>query len=233
MEATPEGLQAAAVTRQALKRRWEDILPQQPARQRTVPALKHGVEIPEGFDIESCAKDPARHGKPARPVHERHASWMTRLGCEGYRLLHAGTLNDPEWHGEMAKLFPFKLDPFQQAAVSCLVRSPCMRARDPHTRFPLSKLTSSAVLPAQERHESVLVAAHTSAGKTAIAEYAIAMSRRDKQRVIYTSPLKVRWCMAPNSTEQHHCSVPAKPSLMPPCRHHAPCAQGPRRACRR
>ena len=45
----------------------------------------------------------------------------------------------------------------------------------------------------------MLVAAHTSAGKTAIAEYAIAMSRRDKQRVIYTSPLKVRWCMVPKA----------------------------------
>lgn len=33
-------------------------------------------------------------------------------------------------------------------------------------------------------------AAHTSAGKTAVAEYAIAMSYRDKQRVIYTSPIK-------------------------------------------
>lgn len=43
----------------------------------------------------------------------------------------------------------------------------------------------------QERQESVLVAAHTSAGKTAVAEYAIAMAYRDKQRVIYTSPLKV------------------------------------------
>ncbi len=42
----------------------------------------------------------------------------------------------------------------------------------------------------QERHESVLVAAHTSAGKTVVAEYAIAMAFRDKQRVIYTSPLK-------------------------------------------
>ena len=41
-----------------------------------------------------------------------------------------------------------------------------------------------------EREESVLVAAHTSAGKTAVAEYAIAMSRRDKQKVIYTSPIK-------------------------------------------
>jgi hypothetical protein len=36
----------------------------------------------------------------------------------------------------------------------------------------------------------VLVAAHTSAGKTVVAEYAIAMAFRDKQRVIYTSPLK-------------------------------------------
>lgn len=41
-----------------------------------------------------------------------------------------------------------------------------------------------------ERNESVLVSAHTSAGKTAVAEYAIAMAFRDKQRVIYTSPLK-------------------------------------------
>lgn len=41
-----------------------------------------------------------------------------------------------------------------------------------------------------ENDESVLVAAHTSAGKTAVAEYAIAKSLRDKQRVIYTSPIK-------------------------------------------
>ena len=36
----------------------------------------------------------------------------------------------------------------------------------------------------------MLVAAHTSAGKTVVAEYAIATSLRDKQRVIYTSPIK-------------------------------------------
>jgi len=34
------------------------------------------------------------------------------------------------------------------------------------------------------------VSAHTSAGKTVIAEYAIAMALRDHQRVIYTSPIK-------------------------------------------
>lgn len=42
----------------------------------------------------------------------------------------------------------------------------------------------------QERNESVLVAAHTSAGKTVVAEYAIAKSLNSKQRVVYTSPLK-------------------------------------------
>lgn len=41
-----------------------------------------------------------------------------------------------------------------------------------------------------EAGHSVLVAAHTSAGKTVVAEYAIAMALRDNQRVIYTSPLK-------------------------------------------
>ena len=60
-----------------------------------------------------------------------------------------------------AKVYNFKLDTFQQQAVDYI-----------------------------ERGDSVLVAAHTSAGKTAVAEYAIAKSLRDGQRVIYTSPIK-------------------------------------------
>ena len=60
-----------------------------------------------------------------------------------------------------AKEYKFELDPFQRAAVNCL-----------------------------EKGQSVLVSAHTSAGKTAVAEYAIAMALRDKQRVVYTSPIK-------------------------------------------
>ncbi|CAO2816579.1 unnamed protein product [Amaranthus hypochondriacus] len=72
-----------------------------------------------------------------------------------------GTLANPNYTGPMAKTYAFTLDPFQQVSISCL-----------------------------ERKESVLVSAHTSAGKTAVAEYAIAMAFREKQRVIYTSPLK-------------------------------------------
>ncbi|XP_049848810.1 exosome RNA helicase MTR4-like [Schistocerca gregaria] len=60
-----------------------------------------------------------------------------------------------------AKEFSFSLDPFQRVAIACL-----------------------------ERNESVLVSAHTSAGKTVVAQYAIAMALRDGQRVIYTSPIK-------------------------------------------
>lgn len=60
-----------------------------------------------------------------------------------------------------AKEYPFTLDPFQQEAIRCL-----------------------------EAGESVLVSAHTSAGKTVVAEYAIALSLQNNQRVIYTSPIK-------------------------------------------
>ena len=60
-----------------------------------------------------------------------------------------------------AREYKFELDPFQKAAVACI-----------------------------ERDESVLVSAHTSAGKTVCAEYAIATSLRAAQRVLYTSPIK-------------------------------------------
>ena len=60
-----------------------------------------------------------------------------------------------------ATTYPFKLDQFQEKSILCL-----------------------------ENHQSVLVSAHTSAGKTVVAQYAIAMSLRDHQRVIYTSPIK-------------------------------------------
>lgn len=72
-----------------------------------------------------------------------------------------GTLDRPYFGGEPAKRYPFRLDPFQELAVACI-----------------------------EREESVLVAAHTSAGKTAVAEYAIAHALARGKRVFYTSPIK-------------------------------------------
>jgi superfamily II RNA helicase len=56
--------------------------------------------------------------------------------------------------------------------------------------FPLDPFQTQAI-GYIDRDESVLVAAHTSAGKTAVAEYAIAKALNNGQRVVYTSPIKV------------------------------------------
>ncbi|ULT95328.1 hypothetical protein L3Y34_004213 [Caenorhabditis briggsae] len=61
----------------------------------------------------------------------------------------------------MARKYPFTLDYFQQSSVLCM-----------------------------ERGESLFVAAHTSAGKTVVAEYAIALCQAHKTRAVYTSPIK-------------------------------------------
>jgi hypothetical protein len=76
-----------------------------------------------------------------------------------------GLLPPPPRAGPPAREYPFPLDPFQQTAVNAL-----------------------------EAGHSVLVAAHTSAGKTVVAEYAFGMALRDGSKVVYTSPLKV--CLA-------------------------------------
>ncbi|KRX97320.1 Superkiller viralicidic activity 2-like 2 [Trichinella pseudospiralis] len=57
--------------------------------------------------------------------------------------------------------FPFPLDGFQQEAIACV-----------------------------EDGQSVLVSAHTSSGKTVVALYAISLAFRERQRVVYTSPIK-------------------------------------------
>lgn len=62
---------------------------------------------------------------------------------------------------EMARQWPFELDTFQKEAVYHL-----------------------------ECGDSVFVAAHTSAGKTVVAEYAIALAAKHMTKAIYTSPIK-------------------------------------------
>ncbi|GBE77514.1 Putative ATP-dependent RNA helicase [Sparassis crispa] len=62
---------------------------------------------------------------------------------------------------DMAHKYPFELDTFQKQAVYHL-----------------------------EMGHSVFVAAHTSAGKTVVAEYAIALAAKHMTRAIYTSPIK-------------------------------------------
>jgi len=70
-------------------------------------------------------------------------------------------INEHKPPQEPARTWPFTLDPFQQVSIASI-----------------------------QRNESVLVSAHTSAGKTVVAEYAIAQCLKNNQRVIYTSPIK-------------------------------------------
>lgn len=62
---------------------------------------------------------------------------------------------------DMAIEYPFELDDFQKEAIYHL-----------------------------EESESVFIAAHTSAGKTVVAEYAIALAFKHMTRAVYTSPIK-------------------------------------------
>lgn len=62
---------------------------------------------------------------------------------------------------DMALDFPFELDKFQKEAIYYL-----------------------------ERGDSVFVAAHTSAGKTVVAEYAFALASKHCTRAVYTAPIK-------------------------------------------
>ena len=55
--------------------------------------------------------------------------------------------------------------------------------------FELDDFQKRGIIRVQN-HQNVLVCAHTSSGKTVVAEYGIAMTRRNKKRIIYTSPIK-------------------------------------------
>eukprot|EP01080_Neovahlkampfia_damariscottae_P012658 gene12658-6558_t len=55
--------------------------------------------------------------------------------------------------------------------------------------FDLDKFQKEAIYHLEQR-ENVFVAAHTSAGKTVVAEYAIALAKKHFTRAIYTSPIK-------------------------------------------
>ena len=60
-----------------------------------------------------------------------------------------------------AQIFPYKLDNFQQQSVYAI-----------------------------ENNANVLVTAHTSAGKSTVAEYAIGKAFNTNKKVIFTSPIK-------------------------------------------
>lgn len=128
-----------------------------PAPERPPPACSHQVAVPPDYDVAAAEKalDPSLHGawsalgRPGavgflsflacwvlgprhKSFHPQQPSPHPTLNCRPV-LSTPGTIEEPRWEGELAKQYPFVLDPFQSAAIACI-----------------------------ERRESVLVAAHTS-----------------------------------------------------------------------
>ena len=91
------------------------------------------------------------------------ASRTKRSGHEWAHMVDVNRdiVNFRELVPDMAREWPFELDTFQKEAVYHL-----------------------------ECGDSVFVAAHTSAGKTVVAEYAIALAAKHMTKAIYTSPIK-------------------------------------------
>ncbi|KAJ3551432.1 hypothetical protein NP233_g13083 [Leucocoprinus birnbaumii] len=120
------------------------------------------VSTEQQSGIDELLPTTRKHLKPvkAQPRHNRKANIQKRDWA------HVINVNQPlanfhELVPEMAHKYPFELDTFQKQAVYHL-----------------------------ELGDSVFVAAHTSAGKTVVAEYAIALAEKHMTRAIYTSPIK-------------------------------------------
>jgi antiviral helicase SKI2 len=101
---------------------------------------------------------------PALEPHGILAASTTRRGGREWAHMvdvNREIANFEELVPDMARTWPFELDTFQKEAVYHI-----------------------------ENGDSVFVAAHTSAGKTVVAEYAIALAARHMTKAIYTSPIK-------------------------------------------
>ncbi|KAI9802911.1 MAG: hypothetical protein M1825_002142 [Sarcosagium campestre] len=119
-----------------------------------------GVQDGEGEDIDSLL--PIEY--PAlEPRHTLSAAAAKRGGRQWAHMVDVNRdiTNFNDLVPDMARDWPFELDTFQKEAVYHL-----------------------------ENGDSVFVAAHTSAGKTVVAEYAIALAAKHMTKAIYTSPIK-------------------------------------------
>ncbi|KAF8079036.1 antiviral helicase [Lyophyllum atratum] len=112
-------------------------------------------------EIDDLLPTTTIHLRPSKPRRR-----LKRANIQKRDWAHVIDVNTPlsnfhELVPEMAHKYPFELDTFQKQAVYHL-----------------------------ELGDSVFVAAHTSAGKTVVAEYAIALAEKHMTRAIYTSPIK-------------------------------------------
>ncbi|KAJ7750230.1 antiviral helicase [Mycena metata] len=114
-----------------------------------------------GNEIDELLPTTRSHLKPIKTSRRRVQRIVQKRDWAHVIDVNTPLANFHELVPEMAHKYPFELDTFQKQAVYHL-----------------------------EMGDSVFVAAHTSAGKTVVAEYAIALAEKHMTRAIYTSPIK-------------------------------------------
>ncbi|KAF7784214.1 hypothetical protein Agabi119p4_379 [Agaricus bisporus var. burnettii] len=129
-----------------------------------------GVALDDGVDVSMDQQNEIDTLLPTSTVHLKLVKTPQRTtrkaDIQKRDWAHVINVNQPlsnfhELVPAMAREYPFELDTFQKQAVYHL-----------------------------ELGDSVFVAAHTSAGKTVVAEYAIGLAEKHMTRAIYTSPIK-------------------------------------------
>lgn len=137
-------------------------------RDEVLSDAEGGVRIEDEVDATDDEEEDIDSLLPVEfPALEPRAPLMPGVSKPGGReWAHVVDINKdiPNFHDlvpDMAREWPFELDTFQKEAVYHL-----------------------------ENGDSVFVAAHTSAGKTVVAEYAIALAEKHMTKAIYTSPIK-------------------------------------------
>ena len=167
---------AAKKIDESIAKQVEESLREEPESLETGPSDEGDREIP-GQDLKNGVTDQDHEEGseddidsllpvefPALLPHgPLSASRTKRSGHEWAHMVDVNRdiVNFRELVPDMAREWPFELDTFQKEAVYHL-----------------------------ECGDSVFVAAHTSAGKTVVAEYAIALAAKHMTKAIYTSPIK-------------------------------------------
>lgn len=141
----------SARVRSQLKRRAESTVANQDASR---PSKAHAPLHTEAATSNAHMQEhqtTTSNGNEPKGLHVDTSSTCTHDVAvpDGFGTVEPSLRNPPYYAGTPAKAFDFQLDAFQATSITCL-----------------------------ERGEHVLVSAHTSAGKTVVAEYAIAMCFR-------------------------------------------------------
>ncbi|KAG7452119.1 antiviral helicase [Guyanagaster necrorhizus] len=123
----------------------------------------HNLSLTPGKneEIDELLPSTRSHLRPAKAPKRSRAAHLQKRDWAHVIDVNTPLRNFHELVPDMAHKYPFELDTFQKQAVYHL-----------------------------EMGDSVFVAAHTSAGKTVVAEYAIALAGKHMTRAIYTSPIK-------------------------------------------